>query len=91
MTHATEFFTVQNAIGAEKFNGFSQVSAAQYKAADEQYKNEGRLEDSGEVEVDGFGVCRAIFVDGKLVEFRLNGESAQCDDDPKVIREVLGM
>lgn len=88
MTHATEFFTVQSALG---INNLSEVSSAPFKAADEQYKNEGRLEDSGEVNVDGFGVCRAIFVDGKLVEFRINGESAQCDDDPKVIREVLGM
>ena len=85
MTFATEFFDVQKALG---FKDKSAISSAPFKIYDEKYKSEGRLQDV-EKDVDGFGVVRAIFVDGRMVVCKINGEDVEADEVE--VREVLGL
>ena len=85
MAYATEFFDIQNALGIENA---SNVSSSPFKALDEKFIREGRLEDA-EKNVKGFGLFRAIFVDGQMIVCKVNGSDV--DADAAEVREVLGM
>ena len=74
MTYATEFFAVQNALG---FSNKSCISSAPFKALDEQYKQEGRLQDLNAT-YEGSKI-RAILVDGKMIRFECDGSEMNVD------------
>lgn len=85
MTYATEFFAVQNALGIENA---SNVTATPFANLDAEFKSAGRLEDE-EKEIEGFGLVRAIFVDGKMVVCKVDGEDVEAD--AAEVRDVLGL
>lgn len=85
MTYATEFFAVQNALGIENA---SNVTATPFRALDAEFKASSRLEDA-EKEVEGFGTVRAIFVDGKMIVCKVDGQDVQAD--AAEVRDVLGL
>jgi hypothetical protein len=81
MTYATEFFAVQQAL---------EISIAspmnyQYSDADAQFAS--RIQDSGEKEIEGMGVCRAIFVDGQMVVCQIDGQMV--DADAEEVKQFL--
>lgn len=81
MTYATEFFAVQQALNIS----IESPMNYQYAEADAQFAS--RIQDSGEKEIDGMGVCRAIFVDNKMVVCMVDGQ--QVDADEEEVRQFL--
>lgn len=69
MTHATEFFAVQKALGIN----VDGMSDSAFRTADEA--NASRIE---MFEKDG---CLAVLVDGKLVVLNVEGEEADITDE----------
>ena len=85
MTFATEFFAVQQAL---QIQNASNVTATSFAALDAEFKASGRLEDA-EKDVEGFGLVRAIFVDGEMIVCKVDGDDVEAE--AAEVRDVLGL